>query len=410
MRFVKDSADLSPIKDTVFAIVSLAVKDKQENGDLVTDATIGSLFDETGKFVAFNSVFDHYNKIDCRIKGAYAPSFRGDPAYCKNVYQWVTQGSDLALNHCVIATPGGSGAVSAGFMSFLEPGETILIPNIGWESYDLMARQNNLNALAYDLFEDDHFNLRSIQDHVRTVMEKQERIVLVINDPCHNPSGYSMSYEEWNSLIQFLREVSKTHAVILINDIAYIDYSFDLRRSREYMNCFNAFTDNMLAVIAFSCSKALTSYGLRCGAAVIVSPTEEAILETGTMFEKIARSIWSNIPNAAMANFSWVVTDNREEYLSEKQKYIDLIQERSDIFLKEASECGLPLYPYKEGFFLTVRIEDNGRVARIHEALMQEHIYTVVVNKGIRIAVCSLPKRKTAGLAAKIRNVMDQIH
>ncbi|MBR2676093.1 MAG: aminotransferase class I/II-fold pyridoxal phosphate-dependent enzyme [Solobacterium sp.] len=409
MRFVKKSADLSPIRDTVFAIVSLAVRDKKENGDLVTDATIGSLFDEDGKFVAFDSVFDHYNKIDHRVKGAYASSFRGDPAYCETVYQWVTQGADLALKHCVIATPGGSGAVSAGFMSFLEPGESILIPDLGWESYELMARQNNLKAVSYEMFDGDHFNLHSVQKNIETIMEKQDHIVLVLNDPCHNPSGYSMSYEEWSLLIAYLREVSKTHAVILINDIAYIDYSYNLNRSREYMNCFNAFTDNMMAVIAFSCSKALTSYGLRCGAAVIVSPNETAVAETGTAFEKIARSIWSNIPNAAMANFTWVVTDNREAYLSEKQNYIDLLHERSAIFLKEAAECGLPLYPYREGFFITVRIKDNDLVSRVHEALMEQHIYTVITNKGIRIAVCSLPKRKAAGLAAKIMNVMNQV-
>ena len=165
----------------------------------------------------------------------------------------------------------------------------------------------------------------------------------------------------------------------------------------------------MMAVIAFSCSKALTSYGLRCGAAVIVSPNESAVTETGTAFEKIARSIWSNIPNAAMANFSWVVTDNREAYLSEKQNYIDLLHERSEIFLNEAAECGLPLYPYREGFFITVRIEDNDLVTRVHDALMKQHIYTVTVNKGIRIAVCSLSKRKTAGLAARIAEVMHQV-
>ena len=110
-----------------------------------------------------------------------------------------------------------------------------------------------------------------------------------------------------------------------------------------------------------------------------------------------------------MANFSWVVTDNREAYLSEKQNYIDLLHERSEIFLNEAAECRLPLYPYKEGFFITVRIEDNDLVTRVHDALMKQHIYTVTVNKGIRIAICSLPKRKAAGLAAKIMEVMNQV-
>lgn len=409
MTFVRKSADLTPIKDTVFAVAALAAKDKRENGDLVTDATIGSLFDEDGSFVAFHSVFDHYDAIDHSVKGAYASSFRGNPAFCEDVYQWVAQGADLSLAHAVIATPGGSGAVSSGFMSFLEPGDTIIIPEIGWESYELMARQNNLKTRTYDLFLDDQFHLESVKQAVQAIQKEQERIVLVINDPCHNPTGYSMTYEEWSALVEFLNEISKTNPVVLINDIAYIDYSYNLKHSREYLNCFNGFSDQVLAVVAFSCSKALTSYGLRCGAAVILAQQEEAVAETASMFEKVARTTWSNIPNAAMQNFSWVVTDNRSAYLAEKQRYIDLLKQRSDLFLKEADACGLPLYPYKEGFFITIRIEDNDRVERIQKALMERHIYTVVVNKGIRIAVCSLPLRRTAGLAAAVKSVMDEI-
>jgi aspartate aminotransferase/aromatic-amino-acid transaminase len=80
MSFTRKSADLTPIVDTVFSIVALAKKDKAENGDdKVVDATIGSLYGEDGKLVAFDSVFDHYDAIDHRVKAAYAASFSGNP-------------------------------------------------------------------------------------------------------------------------------------------------------------------------------------------------------------------------------------------------------------------------------------------------------------------------------------------
>ncbi len=34
-------------------------------------------------------------------------------------------------------------------------------------------------------------------------MEKQNRLVIVINDPCHNPTGYSLSEDEWKKVISF---------------------------------------------------------------------------------------------------------------------------------------------------------------------------------------------------------------
>ena len=408
MSFVRKDADPNPIVDTVFAVAMRAKQDKSENGDLVVDATIGSMFDEDGRFVAFHSVFDHYDSIDHQVKGAYASSFLGNPNYCRDVYSWVTQGTNLSLAHSVIASPGGSGAIASAFTSFLDKGETIILPDIGWSSYELMASQNNISTTHYQVFDGDRFNLESVRQAVNDSVSRQGRAVLVINDPCHNPTGYSLTVNEWRSLVEILNEASRRGPVILIDDVAYIDYSFDLPHSRDYMNTFNSFSDNVMAVIAFSCSKALTSYGLRCGAAVLLSKTQEAVREAEIVFEKTARAIWSNIPNAAMENFSWVVSENRETYLAEKQACIDLLKQRSDLFIREAKECGLPLYPYREGFFITIKT-DPDKTETIHEALMNEHIYTVTMPGGIRVAVCSLPLRKTAGLAPRMKQIIDRI-
>ncbi len=408
MTFVKQSAVLTPIVDTVFAVAARASEDKQKNGDLVVDATIGSLFDEDGKFVAFHSVFDHYDEIDHRTKGAYAASFLGNPDFRDTVYRWTTQGKTSSLTHTVIATPGGSGAVSVSFTTFLDAGETIILPDIAWSSYDLMASQNGIGVKYYQMFDGDTFNFASLTKVIEEVKKTQNRIVLVVNDPCHNPTGYSLTQAEWEELVSILNQTAEQVPVILIDDIAYIDYAYDQEHSRDYMSTFNQFSSNVMAVIAFSCSKALTSYGLRCGAAVILSKDPDAVAEAEMVFEKYARAIWSNIPNAAMANFCWVVNENLNAYTKEKQSYIDLLKERSSLFMSEAEACGLPVYPYREGFFITVKVPEE-KTEAIHEALMNEHIYTVTMPRGIRIAVCSLPVRKTRGLAARLKQVIDRI-
>ena len=406
MPFTKHSADLTPIVDTVFSIVAKAKEDKAKNPDLVVDATIGSLYGEDGKLVALDTVFNHYDEIDHRTKAAYAASFSGNPGYRENVYRWLTEELDMHLAHSVIATPGGSGAVSIGFTTFLDEGETILLPEIAWGSYALMAHENNLKYITYENFKGNSFNLDSVKEKVNSLKAVQDRIVLVLNDPCHNPTGYSMTHQEWKELISFLNEVSKTNKVILINDIAYIDYSYNTpRQARSYMEYFNDISENVFIEVCFSCSKTLTSYGLRCGAAVLLAKNPKDVRDVEIIMEKKARATWSNIPNAAMENFTWIVTQGREAFLKEKQKYIDLMKERSSIFLKEAAECGLDVYPYKEGFFVTLRIEDNALGNKIHQAFMDHHIYTVKVNHGIRVAVCSLPVAKVKGLAAKMKEI-----
>ncbi len=408
-RFIRNQINDTPIVDTVFAIVKKADAAKTKYGaDKVVDATIGALYNEEGKIVAYNSVFEHYNTIANSAKAKYAASFTGNADYRKRVYEWLVQDNTLKLNHSVIATPGGSGAVSMSMVDTLDANETIILPEIAWGSYKLMASMNNINTVTYQLFDGDKFNIADFEKVCSEVMNKQGKVMVVINDPCHNPTGYSLSNEEWQQIVNVLNNLSKSGPVILLNDIAYIDYAYDFIASRKYLNNFNNISDQVMVIVAFSCSKTLTSYGLRCGAAVILAQQAEDARQMEIVMEKSARATWSNIPNAAMDNFVYVTTKGYEDYNLEKARYVALLKQRSDIFVSQADEVGLKHYPYKEGFFVTIKMPDNATRDAYHEALMANNIFTVCVNKGIRVAICSLSVDKCLGLAAKMKTILDE--
>ena len=287
MNFIKESADKNPIVDTVFAIVRKAIAAKEEFGaENVTDATLGSLYSEDGNLVAMDSVYRSFDEVTPKQKAGYASGFLGNADFRTLCTDWTVR--NISLPSSVVATPGGTGAVSLGIGEFLETGESVVIPDIAWTSYAIMAQDKQLGAVRYSMFdENDNFNLADIKEKVNSLKGKQNRIVLVINDPCHNPTGYSMSHAEWAELISFLNEVGKTTPCIILNDIAYIDYSYDLAKSRDYMKNFEAMSENVMVVIAMSCSKTLTSYGMRCGAAVIVAKDAESVKQAEIVFEKI---------------------------------------------------------------------------------------------------------------------------
>ncbi|MBE6887169.1 MAG: aminotransferase class I/II-fold pyridoxal phosphate-dependent enzyme [Ruminococcaceae bacterium] len=408
MNFIKNSADKNPIVDTVFTIVRKAVAAKEQYGaENVTDATLGSLYSEDGNLVAMESVFKSFDEVTPKQKAGYASGFMGNPDFRSLCTDWVLEGTEI--HSSVVATPGGTGAVSLGIGEFLETGETVLVPDIAWTSYAIMAKDKQLGCVQYNMFdENDNFNLESIKTQVNALKGKQNRIVIVINDPCHNPTGYSMTDAEWAQLISFLNEVGKTTPCIILNDIAYIDYSYDLENSRAYMKNFEKISENVMVVIAFSCSKTLTSYGMRCGAAVIAAKDAESVRQAEIVFEKSARALWSNVNNGAMHNFVNLIKNHKAEFMAEKEGYIKLLKARSDIFVKESADCNLPLYPYKEGFFITIKV-DNSIREKYHEILMENNIFTVQVNKGIRVAVCSLPVEKATGLAKRMKDILDSI-
>lgn len=90
---------------------------------------------------------------------------------------------------------------------------------------------------------------------------------------------------------------------------------------------------------------------------------------------------------------------------NERKEYRNMIKERADIFLKESKECGLITLPYVSGFFLAIPTGEY--TPKVEQLLEKNHIYTVILNEGIRIAVCSIPKNKIYGLAKKIKDIID---
>lgn len=408
MSFVKDSVNRTPIVDTVFAVVEQAKAAKAQYGEEnVVDGVIGSLYTEEGQLATMQTFFKTLKELDNRNLAKYAVSFVGNPDFRQDAINWVLDGNSN-LSKEVIATPGGTGAVSISITDCLESGQTLIIPEIAWGSYALMAQMQNIDIAQYSLFEGDHFNLASFKETCHQVMAKQDRLVVIINDPCHNPTGYSMSEDEWKEVIAFLNECSKTHSVVLINDIAYIDFSYQGRYAKHYFTCFDEISDNVAVIVAFSISKSMTAYGLRCGAAIVLGKTPEAVNELKVVFEKSARATWSNINNGAMVAFAHLIEQNKEAYNAERQGYVDLLKKRSEIFLQQAQEVGLKYYPYKEGFFVTLEMDNATRDA-FHQALIDENIFTVKVNKGIRVAICSMPIAKVDGLAPRMKAILDTV-
>lgn len=408
--FIKKEKDTSKLIDTVFKIASLAKKAKQEfNNECVIDATLGSLYDENNNLVTLNSFFNTYRNLDNSDYAKYSGSFSGNLNYKEAIKEYVIKDYFKNLKERIVATPGGTGAISITISNMLSKDEKIIIPNIGWTSYSIMAKENNLNIVQYKMFdENNNFNLIDLKDKILDSLNTQNKALVIINSPLHNPTGYSLSNDEWKELVRFINEDCNNKEVILLNDIAYIDYSLNLDTVKDYFKELDNLNSNALLVICYSCSKTFTIYGMRLGASIILHKDEDVLNEIANAYDKSCRTYWSNSNNGAMTAISNVLNNNYNEFIKEKDYYINLLKERSSIILKEAKENELPIYPYKEGFFITLKI-DNSLKEKYHQELMKENIFTVQVNEGIRIAVCSLPINKCYGLAKKLKEILNKI-
>lgn len=405
MAFLNDLSDGKRMVDKVFKAAIKAREAKGKFGDEnVVDATLGTLFDENGTFVAFDSVWNPYDDIEKIQKAKYAASIQGNPGYRDAVYKWLFGNEEIPCE--IIVSPGGAGAISSSMHNMLNPGQTVIKPSQGWGPYKTMAKEFDLNLTSYNLFKDGKFDIEDFKHTLSTVMSKEGKVFVIINDPCHNPTGYTMSSLEWDQVISFVNQLSVNGPVIILNDIAYVDYSTNPEWKKHFLK-YRKLNENVMAIIAFSLSKTFTAYGARVGATVAITNNKQELAKFKDAGIYSARSIWSTCNNSVMELFAKITSDKDllKTYLAEKQQYINLLKERSDIFVNESAEVGLNLYPFTEGFFATIIVDDQDK-EKINLKLQENNIFMVEVDGGLRVALCSVPKKKLYGLAKRIKDII----
>lgn len=400
-EFINRKFDGVFYKDAVFSVAKKASDDQSPDK---VNATLGSLIGEDGELVTFKSVFDVYSSLDYKDYASYARGMHGNKEFLDEAAKWVLP-SNYQGYHREFASPGGTGALTLVLESCLNLGESIVVSDLAWGVYGTMAKNRCLKLKEYEMFNDDCFNIEAIKTAISEVAKYQKRVVILINDPVHNPSGYTISKSDWKEILTFVGSLD--NEVIILNDIAYIDFSYDLHSSRDYMHLFENLSANTLVVLAASASKSFTMYGVRIGVNVILG-RESSVDTLFNTFLASGRGIWSSINNGAMVTLAKVLKEKKTEWLAEKQNYIDLLQRRSSIIINEANECGLKIYPYVDGFFITMKVAD-GCLNELHEMLIKQHVYTVKLKRDLRIAICGLPTKNCFGLAQKIKETYDNI-
>ena len=390
MKFFRRNQNTDEYVDNIFTVVQAARKDKTENA---VNATAGCLCEESGKLFVYKSVYANEKIIKDTKKAAYASSPTGNKEYIDAICKYVLE--DRVHNHYgAVATVGGTGALYTGARLFLEPGDKVVYPSIAWGNYKVIAQENNLESLTYDVYDlDDLFNKIDMCD---------DKVVLVINSPCENPLGHSYTNEDWNKIFDKLNNLNKE--VVLLIDNAYMDYAYT--NPKEFFENFNHLNDNVLVLIAVSCSKSFSFYGYRLGALIGINNDENFIKSFENLASRLARTTWSNVNNSAMLTITDVLNNHFEAYIKERNISVEMLRQRTNLFIEQAKQVNLETYPYSEGFFVTLKVEDTNKRDEIHRRLMDNHIYTIKVNKGIRIGLCSIQLKKIDGLASKIKELM----
>ena len=395
------------LSDSIFEANAACKAAIQKFGaDKVTNATIGTVLDDAGNLAVLPTVEKVFRSMAMADFMSYAP-ISGRADYLELVKRQI----NCAGNISAVATSGGTGAIHHAIANYAERGDKVLTSDWFWGTYNVICNETGKKLDTFKMFDDEYknFNVENFSAKVEEILAAQNSLLVIINSPAHNPTGYSLSNSEWDKVLEVLKNCAKGGKKInLLVDVAYIDFSGDKKTAWDFLKKFSNLPENLFVMVAVSMSKSYTLYGQRCGALVAISSSKEIIDEFNDTNKYSSRAVWSNINHGAQVLFSKI---NGDETLSAElerdQKVLrEMVNARADIFVKEAENCGLKIVPYKGGFFIAVPAENPAAVCKkLHDDL----IFAVPLKLGVRVAACSTPLQKISGVATKIKSAIDAV-
>lgn len=393
-NIVADHAIRPREADVIFGIAGRAKKAADKYGAAnIINSTIGALLDDEGKLITFETVYNNLKNMDNSLIANYA-SLEGDPNFLKAVIKACFMDHQPKGYIKSVATPGGTGAIRHAIYNFTNEGDTFITANWFWAPYQTIGDEYERKLDTFNLFnEKNEFDFESYKEKFEYYLNKQKRLLVILNTPAHNPTGYTISDGEWDKIIALAKEHAKdkNKKIIFMVDIAYIDFAG--KDSRNFMEKFGGLPENIMTLFAYSASKSYTMYGLRNGAIICVTSNEDLAEEFFYSCAHSNRGTWSNGTRGAMQVITNIYTDEAlyEATEKERNKYRDLLKRRGDAFMESVAKVDLPITNYCGGFFVSVPCDDPNALC---EKLIEDKLFTVPLQNGIRLALCAITEEQ----------------
>lgn len=403
--FISNSAKDKKLKTNILALAKEAAEAKKKDSSAI-NATAGSLKDENDGLHEFLCVKQVLATLNVNEKFAYANS-DGSPEFTRAIlYSLFGNFLESIKEKCYLEclpTPGGSGALNLAFTNYVERGETVLLPNHMWENYLNYGTEMGFKSLLYTLFDDgDNFDINGLRKKIDSIKENQKRILITINDPCENPTGFCMKDEDYDNLIN-ISKANPNNDFIYLVDVAYFDfYNVNPDIIRKRFSKFKDIPENAMALFVFSGSKSFGLYGLRIGALVGLTRDKKEIEAFKDANNFSCRAKWSSATTLGMNIIQKLVLHDeyRFEYEEEVKSVCAMLEERSLAFMKSAKEVGLKTLPYERGFFICVPVDNPEKILK---ELHNDKVYLVNTKTCLRIALCAISKDEASRLPSIIK-------
>ena len=326
------------------------------------------------------------------------PSINKDFLSLPMVTTGITQGIDIAAN------------------LFSESGDALLLPNLFWQNYAQIYTIKLGNKIyKYNQFdENNEFSISNFKETLYSI--KEDKISLILNFP-NNPTGYTPSDAELNSLVDVISTYAKENKnkqLIIVSDDAYFGLFFEKNHKTPTLSATYKLSENenCLIVKLDGITKEFYSWGLRVGFITYYTKNNELrkiLLEKTQGYLRSTTSSPSNLSQQIAVR----LLDNKQS-LEEKEINDKIIKERYNELKQAISTEQLDqlvrVLPFNSGYFFTIKLPSNINAHEFRLKFLNEYKYGVysMDDEHIRIAFSCLDKELIPELINKFKQCIKQ--
>jgi aromatic-amino-acid transaminase len=291
----------------------------------------------------------------------------------------------------------------------------VFVPEPYWPHYPGMIDDLEGRYHSFPLLDTRQtFNAEGLAAGLREV-PRQGTAAIILNTPCHNPTGYSLTRDDW----QRLRAVVWEHAeagkrICLVIDTAYVDFYWHRPQSiqEDIIMPLMPLHEHVTVAIGWTISKTFLAYGQRLGTLLMIasSPPQATHLQEEIYRATMATySQCSTVPQLAIEHLHADAPKLRQ-LQAEREPVRATLARRNAAFESAIAQTGLVSLPGDGGFFRTVELPAGVQALEVVRRLAAKRVAMVAASEQrLRIAICSVPEAKMLPMCERIRQTIGEI-
>jgi len=324
------------------------------------NATVGMAY-ENGKPMILDAVSAALPGLTPNEAVAYAPS--GGVKTLRQRWKRELERKNPSLSgkafSLPVVAPGVTAALSYIVDLFIEPGDTVVVPDLHWPNYRLIIEERKMAAgLVYPIFAGGGFNVAELEKKLRESGSRRGKAACILNFP-NNPAGYSPTLAEADAIVAaLLRVANEDTDLLVICDDAYFGLQYEEGLLVESLfGRLAAVHPRILAVKADGPTKEDYVWGFRTG---FVTFAAQGLGETHyeALNKKLFGVIRSSISSSsAPVQYILLKALDSPGYEEQKAHYRAVLAERyrrvRGFLAKAPLPSCLEVLPFNSGYFMS---------------------------------------------------------